>query len=109
LRRGADFGDEIFLLGINERVKEVLFECCIHGYGEVPNAIMLSHIGCVPHGRDECVGVLAGNNEELTTDIEGGHSDWVDSQSDGRWRYDVSISQYSFCCTSKFVEMAVAL
>jgi len=37
-------------------------------------------------------------------DKEGGHGG-----SDGRWRYAVSISQYSFCCTSKVAEMAVAL
>jgi hypothetical protein len=41
LRGEADFGDKVFLLGINKPVKEVLFECCVYGCGEVPGAIFL--------------------------------------------------------------------
>jgi hypothetical protein len=55
------------------------------------------------------VGVLAGIGEELAAGIEGRHGCWVDPENDGRWRYAMSISWYSFCCASRFAEMAVAL
>jgi hypothetical protein len=48
VERGADFGDKGFLLGINKRVKEVLFECYVYGCGEVPDAILLGRKVALP-------------------------------------------------------------
>ena len=41
VEREANFGDKVFVLGKNKRVKEALFECCVHGCGEVLDTVLL--------------------------------------------------------------------